>query len=184
MPLLTTFASASGKGYGFGGEEFIPKGIGLYGRRYSGYMNDNVNFFNSAVLSGTSFAYTNINSNWVEGGDSFSIEWLGYFRPNESGTWNFRTSSDDCSYLWIGTFAKSGFTTSNATVNNGGLHGTQTIAGSAVLSSGLYYPIRIQFGENTGGEVMAVDFAPPSNPTGWINSGTGYYFHNVPTLGF
>lgn len=184
MPLLSTFGVASGRGYGFGSASFVPTGIGLYGRRYSGYMNDNPNFFATATLSGTSFAYTNINSNWIEGGESFSVEWLGYFRPNETGTWNFRTTSDDCSFLWIGTFATSGFLTSNANVNNAGLHGPLTASGTAILSSGIYYPIRIQFGENTGGEAMAVDFAPPSNPTGWINSGTGYYFYNLSTLGF
>ena len=59
-----------------------------------------------------------------------------------------------------------------------------TASGTAILSSGIYYPIRIQFGENTGGEAMAVDFAPPSNPTGWVNAGTGYYFYNVAQLGF
>jgi hypothetical protein len=183
MPLISTFGAASGRGYGLGAS-FAPTGIGVYGRRYSGYMSDNPNFFATATLSGTSFAYTNINSNWVEGGNNFSVEWLGYFRPNETGTWNFRTTSDDCSFLWIGTFATSGFLTSNANVNNGGTHGPETASGTAILSSGIYYPIRIQFGENTGGEAMTVDFAPPSNPTGWVNAGTGYYFYNVASLGF
>jgi hypothetical protein len=149
---------------------------GLYGRRYSGYFSDNVNFFNTAAFSGTSKVYTNINSNWTEGGDNFSIEWLGYFKPNITGLWNFETISDDASYLWIGDFAVGGYTTENATINNGGAHAEVSRSASVSLVSGVYYPIRIQFGEAGGGERMTVNFTPPGGVS--TNDGTGYYFNN------
>jgi hypothetical protein len=184
MPFISTLAAASARAFGFL-SKLIPGGSGLYGRRYSGYMNDNPNFFLTATLSGTSKVYTNINSNWTEGGNDFSIEWLGYFKTDgESGSWQFRTDSDDCSYLWIGNEVITQYSVPTATVNNGGVHGPVSATGSKVLQSNTYYPIRIQFGELSGGEVMAVYFAKPSAPTSWINDGTGYFFYNTSTLGY
>jgi hypothetical protein len=158
-----------------------PYTSGLYGRRYSGYFADNVNWFATATLSGTSKVYTNINSNWTEGGDNFSIEWLGYFKPNSTGTWTFSTNSDDASYIWIGPTAISGFTTSNPVVNNGGAHAPRVRSGTISLNSGEYYSIRIQFGEATGGEVMSVNFTPPGGSS--TNDGTNFYFFNTATNG-
>ena len=60
------------------------------------------------------------------------------------------TISDDASYVWVGDVAKSGYTTGNALVNNGGLHGSVTQTGTISLTAGVYYPIRIQYGNNTG----------------------------------
>ena len=154
---------------------------GLYGRRYNGYFADVPTFFNTAAFSGTSKVYTNINSNWSEGGDNFSVEWLGYFKPNSTGTWTFETISDDASYLWIGSFAVGGYTTGNATVNNGGAHGDTSRTGTASLIAGVYYPIRVQFGESGGGERMTVNFTPPGGAS--TNDGTGYYFYNSNNLG-
>ena len=42
----------------------------------------------------------------------------------------------------------------SSTVNNGGLHGTLEKFGSIALTAGTYYPIRIQFGEIGGGDVI------------------------------
>lgn len=150
---------------------------GLYGRRYSGYFADVPTFFDTAAFAGTSKVYTNISSNWSEGGDNFSVEWLGYFKPNSTGTWTFETISDDASYLWIGNFAVGGYTTGNATVNNGGAHGPQSRTGTASLIAGVSYPIRIQYGESGGGESMVVNFTPPGGSS--TNNGTGFYFYNT-----
>ena len=95
---------------------------GLYGIRYNGYFNDNVNFFSTAVKQGQTNQLTQINTFSSEA-DNYSWEWLGYFKASTSETYTFYTNSDDASYLWIGDIAKNGFTTANETVNNGGLHG-------------------------------------------------------------
>ncbi len=144
---------------------------GLKYNIYSGYFADNVNWFNTAsiypntkTLYATDFTSlsTSINSQ-IGSADLFSVQWYGKIvTPSGSdGTWTFYTSSDDASYLWIGATADSGYTTTNAVVNNGGLHAERKIAGTRTLTSNTVYSIRIQFGENGGGEVLSVSFTKP-----------------------
>lgn len=132
----------------------LPYANGLYFRRYSGYFSDDVNFFATATQTSEGVNTSPITDG--DTGDFFSIQWLGWFRATTTETYTFFTTSDDASYLWIGPTALSGFTTTNATVNNGGLHGSQERNGTVALTSGTYNPIRIQFGEATGGDVMEV----------------------------
>lgn len=152
---------------------------GLTRYRYVGYFADNVNFFdNSASLYlNTGDPITDTSINVGDLGTAYSLQWLGYFLAPETGNYRFRTASDDASYLWIGSNAISGYTTGNATVNNGGLHGVVTITSASVpLIGGTHYPIRIQFGENAGGALMTVSFEVPSNPSVFTINGLGYYF--------
>ena len=135
---------------------------------YTGYFADDVNFFTGAPsVSGmvTSIPSISAGTNgYVPADQSFSIysvQWIGYFLSNYTGTWTFYTSSDDASYLWIGPNALTGFTAANSTVNNAGLHGMVERSGTASLVAGQYYPIRIQFGENGGGDNMIVSFSNP-----------------------
>lgn len=141
---------------------------GLAWGYYTGYFADNVNFFTgTAVASGivTSIPSINAGTNGYvpadQSGFNYSVQWTGYFLSSYTGTWTFYTTSDDASYLWIGPTATTGFTTANATVNNGGLHGMVERSGTASLVAGQYYPIRIQFGENGGGDNMIVSFSNP-----------------------
>jgi hypothetical protein len=148
------------------------------------YFNDNVTWFIEQTPShtGTTTDGTNeatLTANIIPTNDSweyYSIEWFGYFLPNETGDWTFWTVSDDASYLWIGDNAKVGYSINNATVNNGGLHGNQERSGTANLTSGVYYPIRVQFGENAGGDNMTISFKSPSGTRTY--NGSGYWFVN------
>ena len=89
----------------------------------------------------------------------------------------FYTSSDDASYLWIGPNALSGFTAANALVNNGGLHGMVEKSRTISLIAGQFYPVRIQFGEQGGGDNMIVSF---SNPVlAKTTNGAGYFSPRV-----
>ena len=192
MPLFGTFAAASNKNLGIYRRKFSliqyqaqSNTSGLFGRRYSGYFADDVNWFGTATLSGTSRADTSINynNNFPQSpADNFSMEWQGYFKASITGTWNFRTTSDDASWIWMGATALSGWSTSNALVDNRGLHGSQSASGNISLVAGNYYPIRVQFGEQGGGEVMIVNFTPPSGIE--TTNGTGYYFYNSVTNGY
>ena len=119
---------------------------GLWRDTYTGYFNDDPNFFVATLPSGFGFPSNNITASSIA--EYTSIEWRGFFVPPSSGTYTFYTNSDDASYLWIGDIAVSGFTTLNALVNNGGLHGLQEASGSIALVEGTYYPIRIQAGNN------------------------------------
>jgi len=155
---------------------------GLYRTTYSGYFNDVVSFFATATATATLVQTTVIEEPASEDGNSFSMQWLGYFRPTTTETYTFFLSSDDASFLWIGSNALSGFTTANATVNNGGLHGNIETSGTAALTAGVYYPIRIQFGENGGGDVMSFNHSTATITK--TTNVTGKVFYNPATSGF
>jgi len=151
---------------------------GLLGKRYVGYYNDNVNFFTTAPLfSGTG---TPVNStsimNFSSNADFYSWMWTGYFKAPASGVYRFYLSSDDASHLWIGDNATTGYTVSNAVVNNGGLHPTITRTGSINLIANQMYPIRLMFGENWGGDIVSLFWDLPNGTR--VTNGTGYFFQN------
>lgn len=171
---------------GFAGPTSIRPAIaytaGLFRTTYSGYFNDVVSFFATATATATTVQTTAIEEPVTDDGSDFSMQWLGYFRPTTTETYTFFLSSDDASYLWIGSAALSGFATSNATVNNGGLHGNVETSGTAALTAGVYYPIRIQFGDQSGGDVLTFNHS-----TATISKTTavsGKVFYNRATNGF
>ncbi len=161
---------------------------GLYKTTYSGYFNDVVSFFATATPTtfganpATSVQTTDISEPGTDDGSNFSCQWLGYFKPTTTETYTFYTSSDDASYMWIGANAQTGFTTGNATVNNGGLHGNLEKFGSIALTAGVYYPVRIQFGEQGGGDVMTFSYSTPTITK--TTTVTGLVFYNTATNGF
>ena len=166
----------------------LPYTAGVYKTTYSGYFNDNVSFFATATPASvggnpaTSVQTTSIFEPAQDDGSNFSCQWLGYFKPTTTETYTFFTSSDDASYLWIGETAITGFTTLNATVKNGGAHGNQERSGTASLTNGTYYPIRIQFGEASGGDVMTFNYSTPTITK--TTTVTGLVFYNSTTNGF
>ena len=161
---------------------------GLYKTTYAGYFNDVVSFFATATPTtygtnpSTSVQTTAITEAASDDGSNFSCQWLGYFLPSTTETYTFFTSSDDASYVWVGSNALTGFTTANAIVNNGGAHGNQERSGTISLTSGVYYPIRIQFGEASGGDVMTFNYSTPTIPK--TTTVTGRVFYNAATNGF
>lgn len=152
---------------------------GLWGKRVSGYYNDNVNYFTGQVVEAR--AVTDF-SNFSSYSNYYSWEFKGYFKAPVDGTYTFATVSDDASHLWIGSTAVSGFNTGNALVNNGGLHGARYAAGSIYLLANVYYPIRVQFGENAGADVLVIYVSggtiPYDSETGMLSNGQGYFFHD------
>ncbi len=161
---------------------------GLYKTTYAGYFNDVVSFFATATPTtygtnpATSVQTTAITEAASDDGSNFSCEWLGYFLPSTTETYTFFTSSDDASYVWVGSNAITGFTTANAIVNNGGAHGNRERSGTASLTSGVYYPIRIQFGEQGGGDVLTFNYSTPTISK--TTTVTGRVFYNAATNGF
>ena len=196
LPSFTTGSNGISVAFWFKGNNNV-SGVtyyntGLYWRSYSGYFSDNVNFaatYSSVVgnqgyltSSGLITDFTNLTTSTNgsitqnDGLHNFTVEWIGYFYTNQySGNWSVSTNSDDASYLWIGANAISGFTTSNATVNNGGAHGMNTRSATVNLSSYTYYPLRVQFGEQGGGYDMIVTWTPPDGSS--FTNGAGYYYN-------
>ena len=169
-------------------EDAIPYVAGLFKTTYAGYFNDVPSFFATATPTtygsnpATSVQTTAISEAATGDGTNFSIQWLGYFLPSTTETYTFFTSSDDASYVWVGSNAITGFTTANAIVNNGGAHGNQERSGTISLTSGVYYPIRIQFGEAGGGDVMTFNYSTPTITK--TTTVTGRVFYNAATNGF
>jgi hypothetical protein len=166
-----------------------PYVAGLYKRTYTGYFNDNANFFATATPQAfgsnpaSSIQTTAITEASSDDGSTFSCQWLGYFKPVVTSTYQFFLSSDDASYMWIGNTALSGtLITAQALVQNGGLHGVQETSGNINLTAGVYYPVRIQFGENGGGDVMTLSYSHLSQTK--TTNVTGLVFYNPATNGF
>jgi hypothetical protein len=161
---------------------------GLFKTTYAGYAEDNVNFFATATPTtfganpATSVQTTEIFEPNSEDGELFSVQWLGYFKPTTTETHTFYLNSDDGSYLWIGATAVTGFTTGNALINNGGAHAPVEVSGSIALTAGQYYPVRIQFGEGGGGDVLQFSYETPTIAK--TTDVTGKVFYNTATNGF
>jgi len=124
----------------------------------SGYFSSNPSFFTTNVpfASGTTTNMTNIttatSSTFTANGSSktLSVEWSGKFYPSTTGSYTFYLASDEASYLWIGSTADSGYTVANANINNSGSNALPVVSYTITLTTGIFYPIRIQYGQTTG----------------------------------
>lgn len=168
-----------------------PNKSGLYCRILSGYFNDSVpyisttanintpylethalNIANTANGTGYNWLYTDTRS------ERFTVVWKGYFYAPTTGTYTFNLTSDDASYLWIGSNALSGYTTGNADINNGGGHVMIKKSVSKSLTSGTYYPLLIVYGENVGPNDINFSWKPPGSAE--TSTASGYLFLNAP----
>jgi hypothetical protein len=141
------------------GRPWVELAAGLYRRTYTGYHGDAVNWFATATETAAGVDSTLAIATTPE---NTSVQWLGYFVPATTETYTFFTTSDDGSYLWIGSTAVSGFTTANALVNNGGTHAAQEASGSIALIAGVRYAIRIQTGNGGGPGTHSTSFSTPT----------------------
>ncbi len=83
--------------------------------------------------------------------DDFALLFSGFVELPADGAWQFGTTSDDGSRLWID---------GELVVDNDGLHGRQTRTGTRRLASGLH-ALRVAFFERGGAEVLEVSLAGP-----------------------
>ena len=153
---------------------------GLYRTTYTGYFADDPTFFATATVNATA-----VNLSPIRDGDPgfepFSTQHLGYFKPATTETYTFYLTSDDASFMWLGANAVSGFNTGNALINNGGVHGSNEVSASIALTAGVYYPIRIQYGDQSGGDVLDFEFSTPTITKD--ENVTGLIFYNSTTNG-
>ena len=153
---------------------------GLYRTTYTGYFADDPTFFATATVNATAVNLSPIGDG-DPGFEPFSTQHLGYFKPATTETYTFYLTSDDASFMWLGANAVSGFNTGNALINNGGVHGSNEVSASIALTAGVYYPIRIQYGDNTGGDVLEFEFSTPTITKD--ENVTGLIFYNSTTNG-
>ena len=151
---------------------------GLVGRYFNTYFADDM----TALTNPTNTDIrTQINSYSV--GETDTWLFRGYFLADTTATnWRFRTNSDDASYVWIGsnsTADDTNLNTSNAVVNNGGLHGAQDRTSSDIsLTAGLFYPIAVVIGNNTGPGTLTFSFSS-NGGTSYSTDGDGYFFYSL-----
>ena len=154
---------------------------GLYRTTYTGYFADNPAFFATATVSSAAVNLSPIGDG-DPGFEPFSVQLLGYFKPTTTETHTFFLTSDDASFMWLGATAVTGFTTANAFINNGGVHGSVEVSASIALTAGVYYPIRIQMGDNGAGDVLELNYSTPTIVK--TTTVTGKVFYNSATNGF
>lgn len=171
---------------------------GLYIRKFDRYINADSSSNHSGTNDDPSRLNGYLDSSWSDEGvltqinrsgviadlDTHVI--CGLFRPDVSGTWEFRVRADDSGYLWIGYNAEPldwDLSKSNALCDAGGANIT-TADGTVSLTAGVYYAIKAMVGDRGGADTFKVDFSGPAGSsqsaalgnTG--RDGTGFYFHN------
>ena len=151
---------------------------------YDGYFDDNVNYFSKAKIVGRGytefFSDLNVSTNNLRNNNTknYSIEWNGFFVPNLTGNWQFKTKSDDASFVWIGG-DNSKYTTTNALVKNPGIHAARFSNEATMnLESNVYYPIKIQFGNNNGTGMFQFFIKSPNGS--YTTDGSGLLFNSLP----
>lgn len=89
------------------------------------------------------------------GADNFSVRWQGYLRAPSTGSYAFRTVSDDGVRLTVG---------GALIIDNWTDHGPATDTSAAVsLVAGQYYPVTLEYYERGGGAVISLQWQPPAS---------------------
>jgi predicted esterase len=92
--------------------------------------------------------------------DFFNFEFQGFLYITTAGTYNFRTTSDDGSQLFLDNVM---------VVNNDGLHGNVTVTSSNLTLAAGPVPILARYFENTGGQTLTVQYRGPDTGNNWVN---------------
>jgi YVTN family beta-propeller protein len=130
-------------------------GNGLLGSYFA-----NVSLSGSPVLQRVEV----VNFNWGSAApaanvpaDNFSVRWTGRVLAPTTGTYYFRTVSDDGVRLWVNGTRR---------INNWNNHSSTTNTSKAVtLTGGQYYTIKLEYYENTGSAVIQLLWRTPGTST-------------------
>jgi hypothetical protein len=170
-----------------GGQGSIPNAVaGLWRKKFNGSVsNDDPTWFvtNAGLMTSEKVTTAYIQTDGEDTSEVFSLQFLGYFCPAVTGTYKFKTTSDDGSWLWIGIPATDP-TNENANVANGGAHGNTTVVGKAVrLTAGIYYPIRVHMWDSGGNWSLDTQWSS-DNGLSFSPSFETQIFYNSATNGF
>jgi hypothetical protein len=86
---------------------------------------------------------------------NYGFLWQGYLQVPVNGTYSFQTTSDDGSAFWFNSPTPTG----TPTVNNDGLHGSQSKTSSALNLTAGIYPVCIEYFQAGGGANMSISWA-------------------------
>ena len=96
-------------------------------QKWKGYFNDNIDFF-KAKPSSTASTITTVDLK--DEGSLYSYKIYGYFLAPKTGEFQFKTKSDDASYVFIGK---------KKVVDNGKVHPAREKTGKIKLELGHLY---------------------------------------------
>ncbi len=123
-------------------------------------------YFNNITLAGTPALVRTeaVNFNWGTaapgtgiGANNFSARWTGSVLATTSGSYRFRTRSDDGVRLWVNNVQVINNWTDHSPTNN--------TTGTITLVAGQRYSIRLEYYERGGGAVMQMLWLPPGTST-------------------
>jgi len=126
--------------------------VGLKRQDFNGYYSDNPRHFLNKFPTAESIV-TKISG--ITTSPYTSDRYFGYINPTSTTTYEFRTTSDDASHVYIGDAGQTvdalfkaveANRSSYRVVNNGGWHGNASATGTKSLTSGQRYPIIIYYG--------------------------------------
>jgi hypothetical protein len=134
-------------------------------------------FFSNMTLTGSPVLTRidpTVNFDWANGSpgaplgiDGFSVRWSGKIQPCNTGTYTFRTRSDDGIRLWV-----------NGTqiINNWTDHAAAYNTGTISLTAGQKYDIVLEFYENGGQAVAELNWMLPGGSTYEIIPSSQLYY--------
>ena len=165
----TPFKTASRLGVSVGGRGFKMR-LSMTG---GGARSFSAQYFNNVDLSGAAIATVPNDSGYHDWGtgrpttginaDNFSARFLGTFTAPETGSYTFRTVSDDGIRLWVDALNTGTFNNQNREINNWVDHGSTTDDTAPIsMVAGQTYRIRIDYYERGGGAVMQLLWRKPS----------------------
>ena len=132
---------------------------GVYKVTYAGYHGDDVAFTDTATVTATTTANNFVIASIAE---NTTVLYTGYLLATYTGTWTFTITSDDASYLWIGSKAVTGYTTSNELA---GASWSGPGTGTISLTAGEYYPIRVLYGNGPASGNLNLTYAHAGQST-------------------
>ena len=157
---------------------------GLWSSVYNGYFGDNgilaqetdVQWFDTQ----TPIETTAVTDFTYFSGIAQSVQWLGYFKAPHTANYTFdATGVDDELYFWIGNKAITAYTAANADVYNNTTDSNRQVSEPIALTAGEYYPVRMQWGNSTGGGEVVFGWSDDQDITTagmvlWLQSWVGW----------
>jgi len=113
--------------------------------------------------------------------NNYAFLWEGYIFISTSGTYTFRTNSDDGSRLWIGAANGSGspYVHGTSLVDNDGSHTARNRDASIYLTAGVY-PFAAAYFQNTSSSAMTVSWKVPGSSSFVTIPGSAFAENETP----
>jgi hypothetical protein len=137
----------------------VPVGTGLLAHYYdgselnygtmTGELEETVNGEAIDHDWGTARPHPDMDDDW------FSVRWTGKIMPLSSGTYTFRTTSDDGIRVWIDD---------RPVIDHYTPHTAANLSGTAVLTALMQHTIKVEYFEQTGSAVARLYWSGPNRP--------------------